>query len=614
MLNQKIRVQAPRLKSFDLRGGLNTEIANMERGPGEMFQCTNYNVIGGAFSGYQRMQGYERYDGQTLASTIPLETVSVYATGADYDLYDRVSHGGYVFVCAQASGSGSNAPDSTTPDDNTWWTLELVGGAPATPATADKYKDANREVQRALITALPGDGQVRGLHVFKNLVIGFQNDTATPSNTDMYQSSVAGWVKVNAAATEMSANGEVKCITARFAEYPVASPLSETMFWVDGVTEGFFVWTGSSTYVNVTSASLPSSKYPIDIGAWENRLFLVYPNGHILFSTVGDPTDFDAATGTAGEIFLGQEVTGIVPTAGILLIFTENGTWILHYGSTSNQFIFKLDEFSTNTGALIDTVESHHETTFFCSDRSVSRMLPSVETGGFSTEQLSDKIVADYLDIKADITCSLMDNQNGRYYVFHDNYNASASNGYTFTMYKGRLKGIGRFELQHRVVVATQGVMSNGTDMLIIGDDDGYIYQMESGTSFDGTEIAAYFTTSYYHYGSPRNWKQFQRLVFEVDCKSDTTFNVGPVFDYGDSSLKKASPEDATLAAGSNLWGSGILWGSFSWGSGAIGKPILYITGHGQNMAIILRTESKFAQQHTVHNLTTDYTMESIRQ
>jgi hypothetical protein len=621
IIPHRTRSSAPRNKSFNLKGGLNTEVANMERAPGELLTCVNYNVVAGAYSGYQSMNGYERYDGQALASTIALETVSAHSTtGGDYDLNDRVSHGGYVFVCIQASGSAVGEPDSTTPGDNTWWELELVDGSPATTATADTYKDVNREAQRTLITALPAYGQVRGLHIFKDMVCGFQNDVEVATETFMYKSSGSGWVQVEhdgSTGNPMDASGNIRAITARFAEYPVANPLGETMYWVDGVTDGFFVWTGTGDYINVNNAIssyIPSGIAPTHIGAWENRLFLVYDNGHILFSTVGDPTDFNSATGTAGEIFIGEPVTGVIATAGVLLIFTQRSTKILHYGSTTNQFIFKLDEFSANTGALQDTVESHFETVFFASDRSASRMLPGQGTGGFVSEQLSDKIVEDYLDIKDDITCTLVDNQHGRYYIFHDNWNDSASYGYTFTLYKGRLKGVGRFELGHRILKATQGILSDGTDMLVIGDDEGMVFKMESGTSFDGTAIACRLTTSYYHYGSPRNWKHFQRLVFEVDCNLETTFNVAPIFDYGDTALQRHAAEDKSVSAGSAIWGSGIQWGSFIWGAGALGKPILYITGHGQNMAVTVRTTNEFATPHTIHNLTVDYTAEAVRQ
>ena len=104
MINHRKQPQNPKVKAFNLSGGLNTEVANMRK-PGEMLSCINYNVVNGAYSGYQSMKGYERFDGQTLASSYNTESFAAHdATDDDYALYDRVSYGGYVYYCIQASG------------------------------------------------------------------------------------------------------------------------------------------------------------------------------------------------------------------------------------------------------------------------------------------------------------------------------------------------------------------------------------------------------------------------------------------------------------------------------------------------------------------------------
>jgi hypothetical protein len=262
---------------------------------------------------------------------------------------------------------------------------------------------------------------------------------------------------------------------------------------------------------------------------------------------------------------------------------------------------------------LSGTVDSHFENILFCGDRAVTRLIPSAETGGLTTETLSDKIAQNYLNIKDEITTTLVDNKNGRYYIFYTSANGK-SYGYTFTMYKGKLKGVGSFRFLHKMVCSTQGVLSDGTDMILVGDSDGYIHQMESGTTFDGTAIPCRLTTSFYHYGSPRSWKFFERLVMEIYCPTNTEFNVAPVFDYGESLMGQHQSEDKEVSAVSANWGENINWGTFIWGSSQLGKAILYIHGHGQNMGITMRTTSKYGAQHIIHNVTADFQQGTLRQ
>jgi hypothetical protein len=597
------KINQARTKTFKLTGGLNTEVASMEKPPGELSVCLNYVEREGSYSGYQSVGGYERYDGQTLASSIARETYTEYAGGPDSVLNDRVfvTVGGddLVFYCIQASGSGSNAPDSGTPGDNTWWKYEgLVG-------VVNEYEDRKREAQRALITAVPGAGATRGIHIYINDVYAWRDD-ATSSFMDLYKESGSGWTKVTTGGMTVP-GGDVRAVSGRFSKY---NSNETAMFWVDGVTDGVHVYNGT-TYSQITSG-LPVGNAPVNVGVWENRLFVVFDDGNILFSQVGQPDNFDSSTGYAGNIDMGDPVTGVIPAAGVLLLFTRKGIKVLHYGSTTDQFIFKLDDFSKNMGAVDKTVQNLFEKVYFADDRGPSQMIPAAETGGFQADHIGEKVETEYNANKDNITGSVIDIINRRYYIF---YTVSGkSNGLAFTFNKGKLKGIGRFEFQDKATVSAHGVTDDGTPRMLFGDDSGYIFLMESGTSFDGESIETRFVTSYYHYGSPRHWKHFARLHFEIDCGSQMPFTVGALYDYGSPLLAESSEETQNVSGGSSVWGGGVVWGEFTWGAGVLGRGIAYIHGYGANMGIVVKTDEKYFSKHTVHNITTDYQQGSIQQ
>jgi hypothetical protein len=383
------------------------------------------------------------------------------------------------------------------------------------------------------------------------------------------------------------------------------------MFWVDGVTLGVHVWNGT-TYSQITSG-LSTTLAPVDIGIWENRLFVVYETGNVLFSRVGDPTNFDASTGHAGEIDIGEPITNTVAAAGLLVFFTRQFIKILHYGSTTDQFIFKLDDFSTSQGALDYTAQNLFETIYFSDDRGGGRLVPDERTGSFLLENIGEKVETEYLNNKDNITGSTIDITKRRYFIFYTS--GSTSNGLIYTMNKGRVKGVGRMELDHKATVVAHGVQNDGTNRILFGDDSGMVYLMESGTSFDGNAIDTSFTSSHHHYGSPRHWKNFLRLGFEIDCGSELPITVGVQYDYGSPLLADpGSGESYDVSGGSSTWGGGIVWGSFTWGAGVLGRGIAYIHGYGTNMAVVFTTSTAVFDQHTVHNVTTDYVQGGIRQ
>jgi hypothetical protein len=602
---KKQQIQKPRVKSFAFKGGLNTEISSMERPPGELSVCINYVEREGSYSGYQSLKGYERFDGRTSPASQILETYSDWANATGYVLNDRVEHGGRVFYCilAHTSATGVNEPDSSTPGNNAWWVHEgLV-------ADVDERTDRKREALRTAITAVPGSGAIRGIGLYGNDVYAVR-DNAGATAMAMYKSSTSGWVEQTAITGMTSAGGTCEFVLGRFSKW---NANDQALLWIDGATDGVHAWNGT-TYTHITDGLIVGTA-PVNIGFWENRLFVVYPDGNVRFSQVGDPTAWDASTGYAGDINMGDSITDIVAASSVLVFFTKRDIQVLHYGSTTDQFIFKLDTFSKTQGAIEKTAQNLFETIYFCDDRGPSRMMPSAETGGFSAENIGEKIETEYLDNKDDITGTLLDRENRRYFVFYDNSDGTKSNGLAFTIHKKKLKGVGRFELEDRAVVAKSGVLDNGTNMMLFGDGSGFVYKMETGTSFDGELIATRLVTSYYHYGTPRHWKHFNRLGFEIACDSQTTFEIGVVFEYGSPLLARTTNQSQNVSGGGSTWGSAAaIWGSFTWGAGALGRAIHYLQGHGTNMAVVMITSSKYKTQHTIHNMTADYVIEGIRQ
>lgn len=119
--------------TVSLNGGLVTNAAIESIREGNVIACTNFEPT---LKGMERSSGYERFDGQPLASSIATVT-------------------------------------------NTDGTID----------------DTAREAQRALIQPVPGSGAILGLFMLNGTVYAFRND-ASGTSAKLYKSSAAGWVLV----------------------------------------------------------------------------------------------------------------------------------------------------------------------------------------------------------------------------------------------------------------------------------------------------------------------------------------------------------------------------------------------------------------------------------
>jgi hypothetical protein len=565
MISGKIRQVPLQYDIIPMKGGLNEQISNIQLKPGELIADTNYITQDDIYDGQESVKGYERFDGTPSPSDTALDT-----------------------------------------------------------ATPGSEVDTSREAVRAAIGDVPGTDNILGVHIFNDCVFAWRN---TGAEKFLYKSSTSTSIRwgngttADTALTDdgasMAASGTVRAVTARFSLFPSGNANEEVMLWVDGVTSGFRYYrtgTAFTVYDENVNADLPSA-LPTHIGVWENRLFLVYPGGHILFSEVGDPTGWDAATGNAGEIYIGEDVTNVVEVpGGHLAFFTRNKIKVLSYGSTSNEFIFKLDDFSNTMGAIPDTTVNLLGTLYFADDRGFSSLSPGFYSGQLNAKFIGKKIYKTYIENRDNITFGTVDRDTNRYYLFYTNESGNAS-GLVFTFVGNKLKGSSKIVYQHKITSITEGKFSDGTNKLFFGSDDGYVYQMLSGTSFDGGVIATSLTTSYHHYGSPRHWKNFKRLGFEMTATNGTVFNIRPKFNYMSNLLANSAELSSTLSGSNeaNQWGSGV-WGTMVWNVDLLENPVIYIQGYGVNMAIQVNTSSKYRPSHIIHNIFTDYTLGGVQQ
>jgi len=558
MLPKKIKVPPTTSKVVSLTGGLNEAVSDLELKSGELIQCLNYVELDGDYHGYASMEGYEAFDGTPLASSVHVD-----------------------------------------------------------PETLD---DTDREARRAAILPIPGTGIVRGVHLYKVDVYGVRDVDLTSAS--LYKSSAVGWeIIADPVGMARAAGGKCSWVNEAFAaypepqtpgeDYPPITTNTECLFVVDGVSlpmsyDGFTarVIDPPELPCHAGSADL---RFPTLVTAFDGRLWLAFPGGHLFYSAIGDPSDFDAVNG-AGYFPMGDDITSLLSSVGnTLQVHMENSIKVIYINEAVGDYNYQVKEFSNRSGAYRDTVVRLLGRTYYIDDRGLTSMAATEAFGDYTAKSLTKKVQRIFTNNKDNITVALPFRDKDQYRLFT---NDGSGICFTFNGSNRSVKGATPFTYKHPVLCATEGDnASRGVDTFF-GSDGGFIYKMDSGTSFNGVEIVTKLATSYYHYGSPADIKRFFKLLFEITSSSKVKFEVACDFDYG----SKASPSNPNqpllgLEDQGGVWGSST-WGVFFWGGKAvIQNPSLYIEGIGVNMSVVLRTKEKFTDKHVIHNIITNFNL-----
>jgi hypothetical protein len=86
-----------------------------------------------------------------------------------------------------------------------------------------------------------------------------------------------------------------------------------------------------------------------------------------------------------------------------------------------------------------------------------------------------------------------------------------------------------------KTVTCCCSVEDEGEERLFIGCDDGFVYELNKGTSFDGAPIEHYLRLPFNHFGSPRQRKRIHRVLVDLEASGPTTLSVSADLDYGAS-------------------------------------------------------------------------------
>lgn len=342
---------------------------------------------------------------------------------------------------------------------------------------------------------------------------------------------------------------------------------------------------------------------PKHIAAHKDHLWLSY-GASLQYSGLADPYAWTLVLG-AGEINAGEEITNLLPQPGsdssaALAVITKNGTKFF-YGTPGGGSA-QLVTYNAGVGGRHYTAQNLTNA-HVLDDRGVISIAASLNFGNFDTATLTFAMQPWIVANRTLATASCVNREKSQHRVFFSNGTAL----YT-TVVNGQFMGALPQFFPDAVNCAWNGEDDDGNEITFVGSTDGWVYQFDKGTSFDGANISAYITLNYDPAKSPRILKSYRRAVVEVFGTSYAELQASYNLGYSKSEYGAASWNDYSATMMSGGWDGGVRWDSgATWDAQNIAPLELEMAGTAENVAFSFATNSNFSGPITITSAIVHY-------
>lgn len=341
---------------------------------------------------------------------------------------------------------------------------------------------------------------------------------------------------------------------------------------------------------------------PEHVMVHSSHLFLSFGNS-LQHSGIGTPYDWTTTAG-AGEFKVDGLVTALKRQPGdqstaTAAVFHENGSQTLYGKSEAD---FGLVSYEDNAGAKAKTAQVLGQQLYVLDDRGVMGAATAQSFGNFSATALTMPI-RPFIQTRRNIaTGSVVNREKSQYRVFF-------SDGYGLYLTLGGNKMLGAMPVKFPAVVRciSSGESPDGTEVSYFGSDDGWVYRLDAGTSFDGDDIEAAFTLSYANQGAARRNKRYRKATLEVQGESFCRFNLASDLSYGSVEREQNYVGVLTDVLLSQSFWDSMTWDEFIWDGRLLNPVECELQGSGENIGFTIASVSDYYDSFTINSIIVTY-------
>ena len=497
-----------------------------------------------------------------------------------YDYAFRDNAGGTACVMYKATASGWTAVTFGREIQFNTAVGEIFEGDTVTGFTSG----ATGVVRRALLRT--GTWTVNGVGtlVFDSVTGAFQSGEAL---------RVGGVTK----ATSTSVDTAITLSPGGKFEFDIANfnGTSDRLYCVDGVNiPGEF---DGTRWVPIRTGTASSTPKFIKV----HRKHLIFATANqIITSGTGEPYSYTALTG-ASRLLTSHEITGLMPetgdvTSGALTVTTNKEIYILYGSDTSD---FNLVLHAANSSARPYTLQNIG-ITHFLDTQGITHIYASQAFGNFQLKVITNDIQP-LIDQKIGLeVASCVVRKKNQYRVFF-----SDGSGVILQLtggVSGRNISCMYFDYGSSRAFNTvySFIDSSGDERILAGGTDGYVYELDVGTSLDGDNVRSFLMLQFNHSGSVRVRKNYLRTALQLNAEGIVNVRCGYDLGFGRTGISQTSYFDKSISGQGGYWDA-ILTGDYVWDGGSLQELILHTPGNGDSIAIVVSGDTDLNSPYTIH-------------
>ena len=418
-----------------------------------------------------------------------------------------------------------------------------------------------------------------GKFIFSSQTGTFQAETVKVG-ADLNVATIAG---DSSAITFAAPGGKFDIINANFTGLVSTS----RMYGADGKNRG---WEFDGTVFVPISTGM-TTDVPRHVYFHKYHLFFSY-QGSVQHSAPGLPYQWSVIVG-GDEIGMGDTVVGFITApgggdgssvSGTLAILTTNTIGML-YGNNIDDWV--LVHYKREVGA-IEWSQQLIGNVFMFDSRGIIKLSTAQAYGNFE-DATESKFVQPWLRTKkTQVNGSCIVRDLNQYWLFFADKTAMCC-----TIDNGNIVASMPMLFSHEAVVIHSTEDVDGNEVIMFGDNDGYVYQMYKGTSFDGEDIEWNFTLAWETYGQPMIFKRFRSAMLEVEGEGYTEFNFGYDIEYSLSTTEQAPFKGQILDLSGSSWDLST-WDVGAWDNLNIVPKFFPMYGSGTNVSLKLQGSSDY--------------------
>ncbi len=416
-------------------------------------------------------------------------------------------------------------------------------------------------------------GTILGVHVYQNQVIAAKG-------TEVYKGTGSGWTTID--------TGRTSAGRYDFQNYNFDN--TEKVVWCDGTNRASIYNNSSVTDINTPNAPVD----PQFVAVFKNHLFFGGMSTNpqeMVFTAPYTDTDFSVANGS-GSIKVDSAIRKLKVFRDRLYIFCEDAIFLLAGSSLAD---FQLQPVTRNIGCVdgFSVQEIAGDVVYLAPD-GLRTIAGTDKIGDVELGTVSKQIQPRLDNISTDRISSLVIRNKTQYRLFFPtDAGASASAPGVIGVIKAGVEGGTGWEYADlkgiKAACCTSGFIS-GTETILHGGYDGYVYKQESGDDFDGTNIQAIYRSPDFTMGDAGIRKLMQRIIWNYDNEGTVNSKFRIRYDFNSSDVPQPNEYELTTGAAVAIYGfTTSTYGTAVYGSS--GTPLVRQSIEGGGFTVAVRLD-----------------------